>query len=86
MNNFVKENQKWIAPTLAMLIVAMVPSVAAMSGNSILLPSWFISLALILGMLSAGYGAYITDTLAARIFRIVMPAILLSFVLYRFFG
>lgn len=86
MNNFLKANQKWIAPTLAMLIVVMVPSIAEMSGNSILLPSWFISLTLTLGMLSAGFGAYITDTLAARIIRIVMPACLLSLAVYKFFG
>lgn len=86
MQNFYKENQKWITPALAMLLAVLAPSVAALTGTSILLPSWFFSLVLILGMLSAGYGAYITNTLAARIVLIVIPAFLLALAAFKIFG
>jgi len=86
MNQYMKENIKWITPVLGMFFVVMSPVLAAMSGAPLPIPSWLVPAAIGMGMLGAGYGAAITDTMSARIVRFVIPALLLSIVAFKIFG
>ena len=86
MENFFKENSKWLTPGIAMLLIAFPPMIAGMVGIQLPVPTWLPIAAITLGMMGVGYGILVTHTFAARVAGIVIPAILLAMIAVKVFA
>lgn len=85
MNEYVKRNQRWINPFFACLVLSAAPVLMAIIDPSVKLPGWISTVGLILGGLSAGIGAAITETMSAKIVRFLGSALAISVTLVSVF-
>lgn len=76
MTAYFEENNLWLNPMFAGLIILIVPTLVSIIQPALLaqIPKWIQPVGIALSGLGTGIGAYLTDTPSARIFRFLGSA------------
>jgi len=80
-DNYFERNSRWLRPIIAGLIFLIVPAIAAPFLEGVI-PQVVPSLLAAFAFLVAGVFAVLTETLSARLLRVIAPLVAAGLILY----
>ncbi|WP_298151148.1 hypothetical protein [Flavobacterium sp.] len=86
MDKFFSENNKWLTPAIAILLIVVSPMIAAMNGVQLPVPTWLTAVGVTIGLIAVAYGISVTETFAAKVASIAIPSVILALIAVKVFA